>query len=347
MTTNGKVCVVAFLLAIFPLVAQGSTCSEPPSGLVSWWPGDANENDIVDLNNPIGMNEVSLVPGEVLTGFVFGSTGYIEFAPASSLANQKFTWAAWVNPQGAYSDQYGSVIVVQNDSSLSDVIALDWRDSPDSRFLFVFGNQTNEIIYSTDMFPAGSFYHVAGTYDGKTFRLYVNGVLEGSFKETKTIGYTTYPWGVGESFILGIGNGFREWIGVIDELQAFNRPLSTSELLSIYKAGTHGECKGLLLNPTRLSFAKQPVGTTSVPRSVTATNITSSPISLTSIGFTGLDSGDFGETNTCGGMVPVGGKCTINVTFSPSAIGARRASMSLKDTAPGSPQRVFVSGTGE
>jgi hypothetical protein len=348
MTTN-RVCLVAFFLAIVPLLAQAaSTCSEPPTGLVSWWPGDANENDLVlGLNNPSVVNEVSLVPGEVLNGFTFGTDGYIEIPPSSSLANQKFSWAAWVNPQGAYGDQYGSVIVVQNSDTQSDIVALDWRNSPDSRFVFGFGNQNNEIIYSKDTFPANSFYHVAATYDGTTFRLYVNGVLEGSFKERKTIAYTTYPWGIGESFILGIGSGFREWIGVIDEVQAFNRALSASELLTIYKAGTHGECKGLLMNPTRLTFARQLVGTTSAAQTVTATNLTSSPISLTSIGFTGIDKGDFGETNTCGGSVPVGGSCTFSITFTPSATGSRSASMAVKDTASGSPQRVSASGTGE
>jgi hypothetical protein len=45
---------------------------------------------------------------------------------------------------------------------------------------------------------------VAGTLDGKTFRLYVNGVLEGLFEEVKTIGDTQYPWAIVESFILGI-----------------------------------------------------------------------------------------------------------------------------------------------
>jgi hypothetical protein len=245
MSGSGKLCIFALLLAIVPAPVRAedsATCLPPPSGLVSWWPGDHNENDIVDGNNPIAVSEVTLVPAEVLDGFTFGSNGYIEIPAASNLANQKFTWAAWVKPKGSYSDQYGSVIVVQNTDTQTDVIALDWRQS-DDRFLFVFGDQTKETIYSTHRFPAGRFYHVAGTYDGKTFRLYVNGRSEASFRETKTIAYTQDPWGIGESFIEGIGSGFREWIGVIDEVQAFKRALSASELTKIYKAGHRGECK--------------------------------------------------------------------------------------------------------
>jgi hypothetical protein len=247
MTTNDKLCIFALLLAIGPALvhaADGSAaCFPPPSGLVSWWPGDSNENDIADGNNPSAVSEVTLVPAEVLDGFTFGSNGYIEIPAAANLANQRFTWAAWAKPQGSYKDQYGSVIVVQNSDTESDVIALDWRSSPNERFLFVFGDQRKETIYSAHTFPAGKFYHVAGTYDGKTFRLYVNGGLEASFQEIKAISYTQNPWGFGERFISGIGSGFREWIGVIDEVQAFKRPLSASELTKIYKAGHRGECK--------------------------------------------------------------------------------------------------------
>src|SRR5262249_51596431 len=156
---------------------------------VSWWTVDTNENDLTGANNPAAVNAVSLVAGEVSQGFTFGTDGYVQMAPSASLANQQFTWAAWVRPDGPGStnDQYGSVILLQNADSQGDTLALDWRANPDSRFLFVFGNQTTETIYSADTFPAGSFYHVAATYDGATFQLYVNGALEASFAEAKTV----------------------------------------------------------------------------------------------------------------------------------------------------------------
>src|ERR1700721_1238827 len=75
-------------------------CIAVPSGLVSWWPGDSNENDIAGGNNPSTVAAVSLVPGEVLNGFSFGTKGYIQIPSSSTLANQTFTWAAWVRPDG-------------------------------------------------------------------------------------------------------------------------------------------------------------------------------------------------------------------------------------------------------
>lgn len=276
-------------------VTQPQSCAPAPSGLVSWWTGDTNEDDIVGGNNPLAVNAVTLVPGEVKNGFTFGTDGYIEIASAANLENQQFTWAAWVRPDGPGStdDQYGSVILVQNSDTLSDVIALDWRDNPDDRFLFVFGNEYNETIYSTDTFPPGAFYFVAATYDGVTFSLYVNGKLETSFAESKVIAYTTNPWVIGESFI--IRPGFRTWNGVIDEVQAYNRALTATELLSIYNAGTAGVCKGLSFSPTSLKFPRRVVGTTSPPMGVTVNKVFPLPVTVKRI----TTSGDFAQTNTC------------------------------------------------
>jgi hypothetical protein len=83
---------------------------------VAWWPGDTNENDIVGGNNPSAVNAITLVPGEVLDGFTFGTDGYIQIPQSAALENQQFTWAAWVKPDGLgpNNDSYGSIIVAQN-----------------------------------------------------------------------------------------------------------------------------------------------------------------------------------------------------------------------------------------
>lgn len=80
---------------------------------------------------------------------------------------------------------------------------------------------------------------------------------------------------------------------------------------------------------------------------MTVTNIATSPVSLTSIGFTGRDRGDLAETNNCGDIAPVGASCTISVTFTPSVTGSLKTSMTVEDTTPGTPQKVGACGTGE
>ena len=231
---------------IQPQAASG--CLVSPPGLVSWWTGDANENDILGGNNPSTVDSVTLVPGEVLDGFSFGTKGYIQIPSAANLANQQFTWSAWVRPDGAgpNNDSFGNVILIQNIDGLHDAVALHWRDT-DKRFTFDFGDVNSEIIVSTDTFPTGSFYFVAGSYDGSTFRLWVNGKLEGTHAEAKTIAYSSSGWTFGSGPPAFFSTSVRTWNGVIDEIQAFNRALTQSELQSIFNAAMTGECKSPLI----------------------------------------------------------------------------------------------------
>jgi len=80
---------------------------------------------------------------------------------------------------------------------------------------------------------------------------------------------------------------------------------------------------------------------------VTLTNTAGTgTLTISSIAITGTNSGDFAELNNCGTSVPPGGHCTIGVTFKPTQLGPRTASVTITDDAVGSPQSVTLSGTG-
>jgi hypothetical protein len=206
------------------------------------------------------------------------------------------------------------------------------------------------VIVSSDTFPPGSFYFVAGTYDGSTFRLYVNGVLEGTFSETKTIPYSSETWEIGSAGPVSRGQGFpRTWNGIIDEVEAFKFALSPSAIRSIYGRGSVGKCKGpVVLIPTSLSFAAQTVGTTSPAKTITVVNNRDNAITMDGFSFTGTDPADFAESSTtCGSTLKGRKRCTVAITFTPQAVGKRTAVLNVNDSAPGSPQKSSLSGTGQ
>jgi len=103
---------------------------------------------------------------------------------------------------------------------------------------------------------------------------------------------------------------------------------------------------GVTLSPTELSFGNHPVGTTSAAQTITLTNSGNAKLKITGIAITGTNAGDYAQTNKCGSSLAAGAKCTISVTFTPSASGSRTASVSVTDNASGSPQKVSLSGTG-
>src|SRR5207248_345777 len=98
--------------------------------------------------------------------------------------------------------------------------------------------------------------------------------------------------------------------------------------------------------PASIPFGNQPVNTTSPAQAVTLSNTGNAPLTISSIAITGTNSGDFAQANNCGSSLAANSSCTINVTFTPTATGARSASLSVSDTARGSPQPASLSGTG-
>ncbi|MEY9929595.1 hypothetical protein ABH926_004235 [Catenulispora sp. GP43] len=108
--------------------------------------------------------------------------------------------------------------------------------------------------------------------------------------------------------------------------------------------GSGGTTTGpsIATNPSSLSFGNQTVGTASGAQSVTVSNSGNGSASISSITATG----DFAQSNTCGSTLAAGASCTVSVTFTPTATGARTGSLSIASNAPGSPATVALTGTG-
>jgi hypothetical protein len=102
----------------------------------------------------------------------------------------------------------------------------------------------------------------------------------------------------------------------------------------------------LKLSTSALTFAQTLVGATSAAQVVTVTNVSSGAMGVTSIALTGVNPGDFIQSNNCGTSIAAGASCTITVTFKPTATGTRTANVSLTDAAVGSPQMAKLTGTG-
>src|SRR5207244_913061 len=96
------------------------------------------------------------------------------------------------------------------------------------------------------------------------------------------------------------------------------------------------------LAPSSLTFGNQQVGATSAASPVTLSNTGSGALAITSIAV----SGDFGQTDTCGGSLAAGANCTTNVTFTPTASGARSGTLTVTDNAVSNPRTVLLAGTG-
>jgi Ca2+-binding RTX toxin-like protein len=98
-------------------------------------------------------------------------------------------------------------------------------------------------------------------------------------------------------------------------------------------------------SPAQLTFASQNLNTTSASQAVTVSNSGNGPLSISGLTIAGTDFAV--SSSTClAAPVAIGGSCVVNVTFTPTANGARSATLQIADNAAGSPQGVLLTGTG-
>jgi len=101
------------------------------------------------------------------------------------------------------------------------------------------------------------------------------------------------------------------------------------------------------LSATSLSFGGEKVGDATASKSVTLTNIGTATLSLTSISVTGAEASAFVFETDCPTSLAAGASCDIHGHFAPKKTGAVTAEVTIKDDAPGSPQTIALSGTGQ
>lgn len=94
-----------------------------------------------------------------------------------------------------------------------------------------FGNWAG--VHSVTNIDDGEWHHVAGTYDGNSLRVYVDGVEEAESNIGKVTGGST-P----EHVAIGSDGFGREfWKGVIDEVALFSVPLTEDDISGIMNNG--------------------------------------------------------------------------------------------------------------
>src|SRR2546427_4543298 len=95
--------LIALALCTGALRAQN--CVAPPPGLVSWWPGNGDANDVVGGNNGTLQGGVTFVPGKVGQAFSFdGVNDYVSFGnTAGNFGTSDFTIEFWIRTTASHS----------------------------------------------------------------------------------------------------------------------------------------------------------------------------------------------------------------------------------------------------
>lgn len=253
--SRSLVCVAALALAIGPASRlEAQTCVPPPPGLVGWWAGNGNAQDLVAANNGVLAGDAGFATAIAGQGFKFDGFGdYVEIPDSPALKPAHVTTEAWVrfdsldtpivSQFGAPGLQY--IIFKKNSRTFNfEAYALrKERVAGVDRLAFSVANINglggNNVARSTTPIVVGQFYHVVGTYDGSRVRLYVNGVLEGESAIAVTVDYGSRPIFLGTSGETVFDGKLN---GVVDEASIYNRALDPSEVAALHAAGSAGKC---------------------------------------------------------------------------------------------------------
>jgi len=238
------------ILLLVPAGAQnvlaGNGCVPPPSGMISWWPGDDNANDIVDANNGVLENGAFFAAGKVGSGFGFDGIDDMVRVPHNANQNPgaEMTVDAWINPDVISHGQ--SIINKRTSSNLGDGgFTFETTHSPfgpNNGLQFGIGTDVSGVVVlitGANVITTDVFQHVAATYDGSMMRIYVDGVEVASTAASGNIKPITPDLVIGRNSVIP---SF-DFDGIIDEVEFFNRALSTPEIQAIFNADSAGKCK--------------------------------------------------------------------------------------------------------
>ena len=175
-----------------------------------------------------------------------------------------------------------------------------------------------------------------------------------------TILYSTYLGGN----VYDVGNGvatdlaLNTWVigstssttfPVVNPLKATNTDTWANQTVAFVAELAPGPVPAVSLSAPALSFPGGFLKVTSAKQSVTLTNLGNDVLNISGM----VATGDFALVTTgtscpyLGGTLAPLANCSIDVTFTPTATGARTGTVAIADNAGGSPQAVQLTGTGD
>lgn len=192
--------------------------------------------DLSGKRNRAVVHGARIVPGRAGTALFFDGRGYVEVLGSEMFNPPKgFTICCWIRAQELKGGAKDYIMC-----------KADW-DNGDKGFLLrlhdgvpdiTFGTSRWEEVRGKDRLEVGRWYHLAATYDTREARLVVDGAPVASQKLQGLMTRSNRLLRIGQGTE---GDPARNFVGAIDEVALFDRPLKDEEIDSIYKRGLNGK----------------------------------------------------------------------------------------------------------
>jgi hypothetical protein len=241
-----RVGVILILSFVAIRHAGAQTCIQPPSGLVSWWPGEGNAADIKGANNGTLQNGATFAPGIVGQAFTFdGVNDYLDVADSPTLdVTTELTIGAWVMPLQSKLHRLITKWGMAGFRSYNIDIGADGQV-----FFYTSSNGSSFFFRNTAVgqIPVGQWTHIAAVYRAGVFQaIYVNGIRKdiaagGTEGVPSSLHNSASPFRLARNFNDDPTGFF--FHGALDEVDVYNRALAASEIQAMFNSGSAGKCR--------------------------------------------------------------------------------------------------------
>jgi hypothetical protein len=242
------------------------------SNLGAWYKGEGSGADSV--GGPAAtLSNITFAPGKFGQGFQFNGVNSAVSIPSNPTnGSLNFSVGGWFNLSQAPSS--GSVYYLAskyNGTYYGWTLQVNSALVPSAYFSEAIG--VTATATSTSPITLNTWNYVALTFDGNTFRLYINGVQTASASLSYIYTPASNPLTIGSSSWSGGGGSMA---GLADEFTVFTRPLTQIEIQEIYNGGQTSDGRGF----ARVAGAAVDIGAFEFQPYVVTTAADSGPGSL-------------------------------------------------------------------
>jgi hypothetical protein len=215
------------LTIIDPCSTTGPRTTE---GLIAHWALDdgagATAIDSTGTNHGTVHGNPTWVAGYIGGALNFDGAGdYVSVAAVPALAGNSVTAEAWIRMSG-FVEVWNPVLIQHNASNYGYYLYV-YEHKP----AFSIATRAGAISANCpDVIESDRWYHIAGTNDGSSVKIYVDGELKGSASSAGLWGASYYAY-IGYDFA-----GPTYYQGLIDDVRIYNRPLAEHEFGETGKA---------------------------------------------------------------------------------------------------------------
>jgi uncharacterized repeat protein (TIGR01451 family) len=282
IVSNGNTSASATITGLLVIAEVCSPTTPSPTGcaplystgLVAWWRAEGDVTDALGNHSGTWMTGSAATAGAFTAGVIGsafdfnGANQYILVPDTPDLRVSYVTVDAWVktpissiafsnwittvvantgDDQPAFAGGYD--LFIQRDYANSNLAHAGFMVAAGGYFFGSNGHPESVVLGLNTVglnVADGAWHHLAGTYDGQTVRIYVDGSLEGSKAYASGILYPTgsSPLYIGTQkfYLANPSPAHPPFKGQMDDIEVWNRELSPGEVSVIFHAGSTGKC---------------------------------------------------------------------------------------------------------